>query len=78
MIFIQSLSAGSDFSEAIELCTKLARTQFCTVVLRFNGSVIIFNHNDSEFINSLYDFYDNQRKENSAKKMIEIGRLLSN
>ena len=77
MIFIQSLSPGSDFRDAIELCTKLARTQVCTVVLRFNDSVVVFNYNDSEFISNLYDYYDNQRKQNSAKKMIEIGRLLS-
>jgi hypothetical protein len=78
MILIQSLLAGASFGVAVSECVNLSKQYHVTVILLFNGSAIIFNPNDGDFIQDLYGFYDNQRKENSIKKMIEIGRLLNN
>ena len=78
MILIQSLAPGASFDKAMADCINLSRENYVTVILQFNGSVIVFNPNDHEFIQDLYGFYDNQRKNNSAKKIIEIGRLLNN
>ena len=77
MILIQNLSAMASFRDAVSQCSNLSRQHNVTVILLFNGSAIIFNPNDCDFIQDLYGFYDNQKKENSIKKMIEIGRLLN-
>ena len=75
MILIK-VSARS-FSDLVKDCIELSRKYYTTVLVMWNGSPILFEPHDSEFISDLEAYYEKQKSCNSREKFIEIINLLN-